>query len=314
MTIESLLPGFSGVMEPIITTLPQLNPEDYWYEVKWDGVRLVVIIDYGKVTVINRHGRDKSVQFPEFMALPNLLRCNTAVIEGEGVVIQISRRDFPALIKRNNRCSGPNLQTRQGLPLTYMLFDLLAIDGQEILSWSYEERKQRLQELLEPTNQFQLVEGHSNGGDLWAAVQMLNLEGMVAKKRGSPYRAGKKHASWYKIKHRRQEWCVIGGYTEKQDQINALLLGQPREGKLRYCGRVGLSGEVSRQAWLGPALQENRCVESPFANGIKIDGVYITPVLEALVEFAEWTPELKLRQPVLKDIRPLNSMVNEGVE
>lgn len=303
---------FNGVMEPIITTLPEIKSEDYWYEVKWDGVRLVTIVNHDEVMVINRHGRNKNIQFPEFKALPSLLQCHTAVIDGEGVVIQNNRPEFSAVIKRNNRAVSPSTRLLQGLPITYMLFDLLAVDGREIMDWSYEERKQKLREIFQPTNQFQLVEAQWNGTDLWAAVQMLNLEGMVAKKKGSPYRIGKKHNSWYKIKNRRQEWFVIGGYTKRQDEINALLLGQFRAGKLEYCGRVGLSGDAARYSWLGSALKENQIAESPFVNKINSDGFYITLGLQALVEYAEWTPELRLRQPILKDVQPLKSLT--GVE
>ncbi|MGE5379600.1 MAG: hypothetical protein ACM3NT_00880 [Methylocystaceae bacterium] len=313
---HQLLPeGFHGVMEPITAQITALKPDDYWYEVKWDGVRLVIIIDREEVTVINRHGRNKTIQFPELQKLPEYLNCRTAVIDGEGVVIQNNRPGFAAVIKRNNRQTEPPAQLLSELPLTYMMFDLLAINDKSLLNWRYEDRKQKLHEILSPYEQFQEVDKIASGIDLWTAVQTLNLEGIVAKKKGSIYQAGKHHHSWFKIKHRRQEWCVIGGYTLQGSNINALLLGKPSGRQLRYVGRVGLSKEYANNEAFLSSLRQMVKKSNPFDDValIKTGSNFIIPLLGALVEYAEWTPELRLRHPVLKTIMPLSMLSAQEV-
>lgn len=309
MIENSSLCGFSGVMEPVPRKFNQIEPQDYWYEVKWDGVRLLTIIDRGRVTILNRHGRDKSLQFPELQQLPRHLQCKSAVVDGEGVVILDKHPDFPAIIRRNNRQGSPSDQLKNELPFTLMLFDLLSIDGHNLMTTGYEARKARLFQVLTPGLQFQAVESLANGEDLWAAVKMLNLEGMIAKKKGSLYHVGKRHLDWFKIKNRRLEWFVIGGYILKDQKLSSLLLGIATEGELKYCGRVGLSGKYVRSASLLPTLEANISADTPFTNQGQFSGdsYYVIPRLGALVEFAEWTPGLNLRQPVLKEIKPLGT-------
>lgn len=295
---------FTGVMEPVLADMNQLQLEEFWYEVKWDGVRLLTVINNGKVEIINRHGRFKTIQFPELFSLTEAINAKQAVIDGEGVVIKGGHPDFRAVIKRNNRQSAPILALMQELPISYMVFDLLAVNGKSLLSWEYEDRKDKLTELIRTHPHLQAVEKVAGGSDLWAAVQMLELEGIVAKRKHSPYQAGKKHHNWFKIKNRRQQWCVIGGYTTKEHRVNALLLGLETEEGLQYCGRVGLSGDHARDPQLVSNLQ-SLIPNSPFANSDEVptEGYYVNPELKALIEFAEWTPDVKLRQPVLKTIK-----------
>lgn len=304
--MEGLPKEFCGVMEPVLANINQLQLDEYWYEVKWDGVRLLTVINNGKVEIINRHGRFKTTQFPELISLAAAINCKQAVIDGEGVVIRGSHTDFRAIIKRNNRQSAPSVGLMQQLPVSYMVFDLLAANGQSLLDWEYEDRKSKLDDLLRPHPHLLSVEKLANGIDLWSAVQMLELEGLVAKRKRSIYQAGKKHYNWFKIKNRRQHWCIIGGYTTRERQVNALLLGLRTEEGLQYCGRVGLSGDHARNPKVISNL-EGLISDCPFCNcnEVPANGHYIIPELEALIEFAEWTPDVKLRQPVLKEIKLL---------
>src|SRR6202012_3942977 len=130
-------------------------------------------------------------------------------------------------------------------PVTYLIFDLLWLDGHSLMEMPYEQRRDRLSSLKLEAERWRTPAYHVGQGDaLLAATREQGLEGVVAKRLGSPYLPGRRDGSWLKIKnHQRQEF-VIGGWTEgkgaRSARCGALELGVHDErGELRYVGKVG---------------------------------------------------------------------------
>ena len=209
-------------------------------------------------------------------------------------------------------------------PVTYIIFDLLWLDGHSLMELPYTERRARLAELeLGDGGRWQVpdyVVGH--GAQLLAATEQQGLEGVVAKRLDSPYEPGRRTPAWLKIKHTARQEVVVGGWVpgegRRRERIGALLVGvREDDGALRYVGRVGTGfteGELDRLAELLRPLERD---DSPFAPGgpkIPRGAVFVEPELVAEVEFLEWTDGGQLRAPSykgLRDDKPAELVVRE---
>jgi bifunctional non-homologous end joining protein LigD len=197
-------------------------------------------------------------------------------------------------------------------PVTYVIFDVPWLDGHSLTSLPYEERRARLAELGLQGERWQTPEhvvGH--GVDLLAASAAQGLEGIVAKKLGSPYEPGRRSACWVKVKNVERQEVVIGGWMpgegRRRERIGALLAGVTEpDGRLRYAGRVGTGfteDELDRLAGLLAPLERER---SPFdapGPAVPRGAVFVEPRLVAEVEFREWTEGRQMRAPSYKGLR-----------
>ncbi|MBA3747794.1 MAG: DNA ligase D [Solirubrobacterales bacterium] len=215
------------------------------------------------------------------------------------------------------------------MPVTYVAFDLLWLDGHPLLDRSYEERRERLRELG--------IDGPSwrtpdhvvgNGAAVLEASLHNGLEGVVAKKLDSPYEPGRRSACWLKIKNVLREDVVVGGWLagtgKRTDRIGALLVGVEQDGALRYAGRVGTGFTEAELDRLAKVLE--RRDDSPFADGAvkpPKQSLFVHPTHVAEVEFTEWTRDGIMRHPSYKGLREeaprsafldAGSPVRDGVE
>lgn len=277
------------------------------YQVKWDGVRNLSVVEDGQIRHWSRRLRERTPSFPEFEPLGELLRCpGRAVLDGEIVVLRGAKPSFAGILERDT--SG-RLDSRKlsAAPATLMLFDLLEWDGEALYERPLEERLRLLKQLVSPGPSWQMVEGFAGttGPDLFRAVVEQGLEGLVAKRLNSKYRPGARSRDWVKIKRRQRMLAVVCGYTLPAGRSGGLLLGAYQEGQLRYIGRVG-SG-IS--AWDMQMLRANLPASvRPFDyepnvrdrfSGAPGPVVWTEPRLAVEVEFTEWTEEQKLRDPVV---------------
>lgn len=296
------LPAKIVPMEPILCTTPPPDNHDFIYEVKWDGVRMLAFIEPGQVRLINKRQHVRTRQYPELQGLTRFIKATTAILDGEVIALKNGRPSFPTVMQRDLVVRPETVQQLvRHIPIHYMVFDLLFLNGEFLTGLPLEKRKERLYEVLQPQSAIQLVEPFSSGQLLWEATRKQDMEGIVAKRRDSPYIAGKKHRLWLKMKHRRRQNCVVGGYTLRGNRVNALLLGAYRDGELLYLGRAG-SGLTEKDVDMLtvelPRLEKN---DSPFHNLASPQrGYYFTePVLTVAVEFAEWTEDGHFRAPVI---------------
>jgi bifunctional non-homologous end joining protein LigD len=304
-------------VEPMKATLAKL-PEDedaYGYEIKWDGVRAIAHCSGGRVRLESRNLRDITVQYPEIRPLGRQLGSREAILDGELVAIdEDGRPSFQLLQRRMHLTSDAAIRRRaREVPVTYMLFDLLYLEGRSTMAFSYEERRERLEELGLAGPSWQVPSYHrGEGRALLAASRERRLEGIVAKRLDSPYVPGRRTAAWLKVKNVHAQEVVIGGWLpgkgRREEMIGALLAGyfeeHNGEALLRYAGKVGTGFTDEDLRRLAELLEPLRRADSPFAGRQPPrDSVFVDPRLVAEVEFSEWTSAGTLRHPSFKGLR-----------
>ena len=251
-------------------TLPR-DDGGWAFEIKWDGVRAICHSEPGRLRLHSRNGLDITARYPELARLNRALSHHRAILDGEVVAFDA---DGPPELRA--RCSAactsppraPVRRLARELPVTYVIFDLLWLDGHSLMELPYAERRERLAALgLDGGERWRVPEhviGH--GARLLEATAEQGLEGVVAKRLDSPYEPGRRSPSLDQGQERadRQD-VVIGGWMpgegRRRERIGALLVGVPEDGGLRYAGRVGTGfteGELdrleasARARWSGP--------------------------------------------------------------
>jgi bifunctional non-homologous end joining protein LigD len=284
------------------------------YEVKWDGVRAVAFCAPGRVRLQGRSLADMTAQYPEVQRLARALGHRRAVLDGE--LVAFDERGLPSFERLQRRINVTDeaaaRRRMKEVAVTYVLFDLLWLDGRSLLGAPYEERREALEALeLEGTAWRTPDVVRGNGEAFLAATREQGLEGVVAKRTDCPYEPGRRANGWVKVKHRPTTEVVIGGWVpgegRRRERIGALLVGvREADGSLRCAGRVGTGfteAELDRlAALLGPLERDG----SPFDGGgpkPPRGAVYVEPRHVAEVEFAEWTRDEVLRAPSYKGLR-----------
>ena len=306
-------------LKPMLAVPGQLPADSagWAFEIKWDGIRAVLFVEGGRVRAQSRNDLDVTNSFPELADIGKFLGMQACVIDGEVVALgEGGRPSFSALQHRMHVTNHREaLRRAAAAPVTYVAFDLLYADGRLLVDEPYDERRQRLDALklagptFLTTESFRDVDGH----DILDAAVQNGLEGVVAKRRDGPYRVGRRHPDWLKVKSFRTQEVVIGGWTEgrgeREGSLGALLLGIPSAGgALRYIGKVGTGfGEQSRRELL-EALQPLASAQSSFEDRLPAADAkaahFVSPRLVGEVSYGEWTPGGRLRHPVWRGLRP----------
>jgi bifunctional non-homologous end joining protein LigD len=307
----------SSAPSPMLATLGtegELGDVDEWaFEMKWDGIRAIAQVAHGQVRLTSRNGVDVTSRYPELAALADAVD-GDAVIDGEIVALtRAGRPDFGLLQKRMGLTKLAEIEAAaKRVPVHFMAFDVLELEGRSLAKDDYTARREALENAVSSDGAVQVPPVFE--GDVAAAMAMsrtLGLEGVLAKRRTSTYSPGKRVRSWIKLKHHLTQEVVIGawrpGAGNRAHRVGSLLMGIPDGDGLRFVGRVG-TGFTDRD--LDAMATQFRRLErktSPFVElpGSEAkDARFISPVLVGEVEFAEWTPTGKLRQPSWRGWRP----------
>ena len=313
-------PETRGDHGPMLATLGTSadvgDPEDWAFEMKWDGLRVLAHVDGAGVRLVSRNGNDLTANYPELRDLPGMLRSESAVLDGELVAMRNGRPDFGLLQTRMQLTATAEIErARRSTPVRFMVFDLLELDGRSLLNTGWQRRRELLEQTIHPAESEASVQVPAVfDGDLQAAIDTsaeLGLEGVVAKTRTGRYRAGRRGRTWIKIKHHRTQEVVVIGWREgrgsRSGGIGSLLLAVVGDdSELHYVGRVGTgfsSAELDDVATELRALERKTSpAEVPRADTEQVH--WVTPSRVAEVEFAEWTEQGRLRQPVWRGWRP----------
>jgi bifunctional non-homologous end joining protein LigD len=297
--------------------------EDRWaFEIKWDGVRAIAYAAPGSLRLESRNLREITASYPELARLGRALGSHRAVLDGEIVAFDADGHPSFATLAQRMHVSSPTRAKRlsESVPVTYVIFDLLWLDGHSLIGTPYVERRRVLHALGLRGERWQTPDHIvGQGARTLEATRAARLEGIIAKRLDSHYEPGGRSGAWIKLKNMGREQLTIGGWMpgagRRRDRIGALLMGVLDErGALRYAGRVG-SGfsdeQLERLARLLAPLQRG---ESPFvSDGAKPPrgAIFCEPRLRAEIEFREWTTGSLLRQPA----RPLTlTRYPDGVE
>lgn len=292
----------------------KLPAEKGWlFELKYDGHRTLGFVEGGKVALRTRNGHDCTDAFSvAAKALGDALKDRAAVVDGEMVVVgEDGVPDFGAL--------QAYLRSREKKGLCYVLFDLLALDGEDLRDRPLLERKLKLKTLLSKADPVLSYSEHTQKMTKTEleAVKQRGMEGIVAKRADSPYAAGK-NGDWRKLKFRNLREFVIGGYAQSEaGRLRSLLVGFYEGDSLKFAGSVGTGfSEVSRRT-LKEKLDAHSRKSSPFSSipkGYQKGAVWVEPALATQVEYAEITSAGLLRQASFKGLRtdkPVNEITDE---
>ncbi len=304
-------------LEPMKALASEAPPAGLWRcEIKFDGYRALAVLHGGGVELWSRNEKRLDAEFPEIVAALRRLKLQGTILDGEIVALdERGRSRFQALQARD---SGARPILR------YYVFDLPRLAGEDLRALPLEERQARLARLLAAAPVPLLLSPcfETEPAVLLAAAREQGLEGIVAKRPGSAYEAGRRSGAWVKCKVQAEQEFVIGGFTPPRggrSHFGAILVGYHDErGRLVYAGRVGTGFDARGLAALHARFLPLRIADCPFHNlplsgrsrfGRGMDAAemrrvtWLSPELVAQVRFTEWTQEGLLRHPVFLALR-----------
>lgn len=271
--------------------------KDWIFEIKYDGYRIVSFVENKKVKMLSRNGLDYTKKLSSVAESLKTLDCDSVVLDGEIVCFdENGKSDFGLLQKslKNNEND-----------IYYCVFDLLALNGEDLRDIPLIERKEKLERFLYKAEKNIIYSSHTNKGkETFSFAKAHDLEGIIAKQKQSKY-TGKRTEDWLKIKcYLRQEF-VIAGFTtsEKNNVLSALILGYYEKDKLIYVGKVGTGFSETDKLDLVKTFEKSTTKKSHFSS-VKIKNVtWLKPKFVAEIQFAELTNENLLRQPSFMSLR-----------
>lgn len=304
--------GCVAPLRPMLATVAETVPAgDAWvHEVKWDGMRVLVDVRDGVVTIWSRNERDVTASYPELEALGR--DYDDMLLDGEVVALDEGRPSFHALAERmhvaDRRRAARLAATR---PVTLMVFDLLRLFGSDLTGQPWSARRELLDRLDLAGRHWQVPPVHDDGRELLAATADQGLEGIVSKRRAAPYAVGRRSPDWRKTAHRSSRSVVIGGWRAEvgsPGRLGAVLVGLPDgSGGWRYAGRVGSGLAGAAGEALALRLRPLHRDTSPFSDVVPaIDAggtTWVEPRVVVEVRALELTGQHRLRQPAYLGVR-----------
>jgi bifunctional non-homologous end joining protein LigD len=291
----------------LVESVPD-DDENWSYEIKWDGMRAIAVIENGALSLSSANLIDATDRFPELAALADALAPHDVVLDGEIVALDAEGHpDFGRLQPRMQARSARAVHDAMAAqPIVYVVFDILELDGTSLVDQPYESRRSLLGKLVDPGPYWRVTEAWTGGGaELLDVMQSQGLEGLIAKRIGSRYDVGGRSSAWRKLKVRRRQELVVGGWLPgegaRDTTLGALLVGHYEAGELRYAGRVGTGFRERELHRLRAELDRRATSACPFEPpppaAVARRGHWVTPDLVVEVAFREWTADGVLRQP-----------------
>lgn len=301
-----------GKLSPMLATLTDHPPKgkDWIFEIKFDGYRMLAYKDDGKITCRSRGDQDYTKKFEEIVLSLEKLPAKSFCLDGEVIAPDNDgKSDFGLLQKRIKE---------KGESIVYAIFDLLALDGEDLRSLPLVERKDRLKKLLSKCRDNLLYsEGIPEAGDkCFEFAKKNNLEGIMAKKVDSVYEQSRSH-SWLKIKcYLRQEFVILGYITsEKNPDLSAILVGYYKGEDLIFAGKVGTGFDDRERKSLKHKLDKIKADKCPAKLPKAVaDATFVKPTLVAEIQYAEFTRDHVLRQPSYIGLRDDKNAKNVVLE
>jgi bifunctional non-homologous end joining protein LigD len=294
-----------GDVAPMLATLgsvDKLTAARYAFEGKFDGYRLMVEVDHGRLALHSRNGNDVTAQYPQLQSLAHSLADHHAILDGE--VVALDEHGVPNFAEMQNRARATRIE--------FWAFDILSLDGQSLLRVKYRDRRRLLETFSAGTTLIvpKLLDG--DGSQALAFSRKCKWEGVVAKKWDSTYQPGQRSSSWIKDKNWNTQEVVIGGWRKgeggRSSGIGALLCGIPDGGALRFIGRVGTGFTEKDLAGLKTILAPLSTDESPFRPALPrqetVGVTYVRPELVGEVRYGELTSDDRLRHASWRGLRP----------
>ena len=301
------------------STLP--SGSEWTYEVKWDGYRAQAVKNGAAISLASRNLKNITGQFQGVARAASGLRASSAVVDGEIVALDAQGRpSFQAL----------HHWSTAGLAIVYYAFDLLHLNGRDLLREPLERRRTALREIVDGSEVLLSDPLPGSVSQIASAVRRLRLEGVVAKRGRSMYEPGKRSDAWVKVRFARHQELVIGGFKPNATNFDSVLVGY-YEGRTLLCaGKVRNGFTPHSRAEVFERLRPLVTRTCPFANlptsrtshwgeGITADEMtvlrWVKPVLVGEISFVEWTRDGSLRHATflgLRDDKPPRQVRREA--
>ncbi|GAA1956996.1 non-homologous end-joining DNA ligase [Kitasatospora viridis] len=292
--------------------------DDWVFERKLDGIRVLALREGGRVRLRSRTGKPLDASYPELAAALRTQPAPAFAVDGEITAMRGDRTDF-GLLQRRMGLTEVRAIARTGVPVVLHLFDLLWLDGQDVRPLPLRARKALLRRAVEFTEPLRFTPHRTGEAEqLLAEACARGWEGLIAKRAESPYRPGRGD-DWLKLKCLNAQEFVVGGFTDpagaSRSGFGALLVGYYEEGRLRYAGKVGTGFDTQTLHALRGFLDATGRPDPPFDPAPRERGAHwVRPLLVVQVGFGEWTAAGLLRHPRylgVRDDRPPTEVVRE---
>ena len=311
----SPLPASIAPMLALPGSPPPGRLAEWAVEMKWDGVRALAFIENGRLRLVSRTGKDISATYPDLAALGGAVTGAQALLDGEIVAFTDGRPDFEALQPRMHVSSADAaFRLSSTIPVSYLAFDALHVDGVGLTARPYFERRKTLDTIISNGPRW-LAPPNFPGPDLDAvrAASVANgLEGVVVKRLDSVYEPGARPGSWLKVKNQLTQEVVVAGWKPGQGNraglVGSLLVGvHSVTGALVYAGHVGTGFSDPVLRMLTGRLDALRRPDSPFDGPVPAEyarpAVWVEPRLVIEVTFDRWTRAGRMRAPAYRGLR-----------
>jgi bifunctional non-homologous end joining protein LigD len=283
--------------------------EEWVHEVKWDGVRVLAEVSDGALRLWSRNENDVSIAYPELAGLAGL--GDDLVLDGEVVALADGVPSFRALAERMHvRDPVKAARLAEARPVLLILFDLLRLDGRELLDRPLAERRAALEGVVEESAYWRVPPTYADGDVLMQAAEQQGLEGIVSKRLTSRYHPGRRSKDWLKFPIRPTGSYLVGGYryeTGSDRRLGALLVGEPTVDGLLFRGKVG-SGVAGRAGvrlaeLLVPLARDSSPFSTELPRADRVGTVWLEPTVIVDVQYLALTADGRLRQPAYRGVR-----------
>ena len=291
-------------IQPMLAKLVGVPFDDpnYFFEIKWDGYRAIAEIEKSGVTLYSRNHISFNEKYPPVVRALEKIK-HDCVLDGEIVALAKGKSDFHAL----------QYYVEQPVPLQYVVFDILYLDGRDLRCEPLETRKKLLKKML-PENKTIVYSEHIEGSGkaFFAQTQKQGLEGMIGKDKRSAYEEGKRTGAWKKIKNDMMQEAIIVGFTEprgSRKNFGALVLAAYEGKRLTYIGHSGGGFTQQELKDICKKLTKLKVKTSPLDEPadrkipLNMPVTWVRPKYVCEVQFNEWTPEGRMRHPIYKGLR-----------
>jgi DNA ligase D-like protein (predicted ligase) len=292
------------------------DDDSFLNEIKFDGTRCIGFIETKNKSVkfLNRRLIFFEDRYPELKDVWRDVNAERVILDGEVVVFKEGKPEFYLLAEREHLSDKTRVELLSKInPATYVVFDILHLDGKDLIDLPLIERKKILEKVVKESERI-LLSNYviGNGKKFFTEVRKRGLEGIMAKRLQSTYQVGKRSGDWLKIKALQTLDCVICAYTKgegkREKYFGALLCGIYHEGKLRYIGRVGTGWSEENMEMLTNELKKLECDENPFDVFEEEPQIlekihWVKPQLTCEVKFMNLSKDLIMRAPSFVRLR-----------
>jgi bifunctional non-homologous end joining protein LigD len=307
LAVTGALPGAAGGTD---------DAARWGLEIKWDGVRVISYISQDGVRATGRRGSEMADRYPELSGLADLLPEQQAILDGEVVAFDRTGRPSFERLQRRMHVAFPDPRLIREVPVRYVVFDLLYLDGHPLYDLPYTARRELLQGLELTAGPIE-APSYLHAADAEQVAELLEftreqeLEGLVAKRLDSPYRPGRRVDYWRKVKNFGTQDVVIGGWKPGKGRrtggVGSLLVGVYDAGRLCFVGHVGTGFTDRMLDDMAAALKPLERATSPYDDEVPRDFAraahWVEPRLVGEVAYSGWTREGRLRTPSWRGLR-----------